>query len=568
MGANRRTIQTDSLYIAPSRKVALLNFSKRYYTNMYEMINSDELKTMVRIYLNSLHNSERNDSFEDQSADDYVSVIKKILVDDISAYDHYSRGEILDSIENFYTYYRSYLRVSVMDYSQNKIIGAKFREVDNFFNDQIRVLYRTIEEKLQGFPNKVYRQLDSGTNAAMLIDHHQWKMPAGYESLKEVPFIDRVMLRPPLMMHTKSNKREGVFSAVDYNPVDKFADQNGEWLCYPAKIGESLAFIYFDVDYLVNGLALSNLFQLASAKEIRDQKPDEIILFGLTPTEGDVSHYHHDADNDIWVAEVPYNDKTTYFGYMKKMCLTVHNLHQIYRGSLPIHGSMVKITFTNGKQRNVVFFGDSGAGKSESLEALQEVADDQIANLETIFDDMGSFTIDDHVKNGISAQGTEIGAFVRLDDLSSAVAFDNMDRGVYLNPERKNARVIIPADSWEHVVQHHHVDMWVYANNYDQAIGLHRFNDVEEAKKTFVAGKRMALGTTDEVGFSTTFFANPFGPVQEEERTKPIIDRVFKILFDHDVYVGEVYTHLGNDKSKDALHESAKELLHVLLTDD
>jgi hypothetical protein len=78
----------------------------------------------------------------------------------------------------------------------------------------------------------------------------------------------------------------------------------------------------------------------------------------------------------------------------------------------------------------------------------------------------------------------------------------------------------------------------------------------------------MALGTTDEVGFSTTFFANPFGPVQEEERTKPIIDQVFKTLFDHDVYVGEVYTHLGNDKSKAALHESAKELLHVLLTDD
>ena len=253
---------------------------------------------------------------------------------------------------------------------------------------------------------------------------------------------------------------------------------------------------------------------------------------------------------------------------MKKICLTVHNLHQIYRDRLPIHGSMVKITFANGKERNVVFFGDSGAGKSESLEALQEIADDKIASLETIFDDMGSFTVDDQVKNGISAQGTEIGAFVRLDDLSSAVAFDNMDRGVYLNPERKNARVIIPADTWQHVVQHHHVDMWVYANNYDKEIGLHRFANEEEAKKTFVAGKRMALGTTDEVGLSTTFFANPFGPVQEQERTKPIIDKVFKTLFDHDVYVGEIYTHLGNDKSKEALQESAKQLLHVLLADD
>ena len=64
---------------------------------------------------------------------------------------------------------------------------------------------------------------------------------------------------------------------------------------------------------------------------------------------------------------------------------------------------------------------------------------------------------------------------------------------------------------------------------------------------------------------STTFFANPFGPVQEEEKTRPIIEKVFSKLFDQGVYVGEIYTHLGNDKSKDALSESARELLDVLM---
>ena len=64
---------------------------------------------------------------------------------------------------------------------------------------------------------------------------------------------------------------------------------------------------------------------------------------------------------------------------------------------------------------------------------------------------------------------------------------------------------------------------------------------------------------------SSTFFANPFGPVQEPEKTKPIIDKVFNNLFKNDVYVGEIFTHLGNDKSKDALKESAQELLDVLM---
>lgn len=276
-----------------------------------------------------------------------------------------------------------------------------------------------------------------------------------------------------------------------------------------------------------------------------------------------VSHYYHDEKNDIWVGEVPYTDKTTYFGYMKKMCLTVHNLHQIYNGRLPIHGSMLKIKFTNGKEKNVVFFGDSGAGKSESIEALQELADDKIVSMETIFDDMGSFTLTDD--GHIYAQGTETGAFVRLDDLSSAVAFNNMDRGVYLNPERKNARVIIPADTYQNVVKHHHIDMWLYANNYSDQVGIHRFDTKEEAEKVFIAGQRKALGTTDEVGMSKTFFANPFGPVQEQEKTKPIIDKVFTELFNKGVYVGEIFTHLGNDKSKDALKESASELLDVLM---
>ena len=64
---------------------------------------------------------------------------------------------------------------------------------------------------------------------------------------------------------------------------------------------------------------------------------------------------------------------------------------------------------------------------------------------------------------------------------------------------------------------------------------------------------------------STTFFANPFGPVQEQAATKPVIDAVFDRLFTDDVYVGEIFTHLGNDKSQDKLNESARELLQVLL---
>lgn len=560
-----QSVRTDVLYMNLDQGIATLDFSKYYVNNFYNLINSKGLLEIVRLYLTSSHHTKGEKRFENLSAEEYVGIIKRIFINDEHVFDDFTAQEILASFESLYSFYRSFLRVSITHFNQNSIITHSFKEADARFNELVIRAYRTIEEKLQGFVNNVYRQVDAGTNATLLVRDHKWQTPTGYESLVDIPFIDKVMLRPPMLMHTKSNKREGIFSAVNTNPITRFNGKRGDWYCYPAKIGETLTFVYFNVDYMVNGIALSNLFELATAEEVADQKPDAILLFGIDHTEGEVSHYHYDAKNDLWVGEVPYNDKTTYFGYMKKMCLTLHNLHQIYRGKLPVHGSMVRIKFTNGKDKTVVFFGDSGAGKSESLEALQEIADEQIVDMETIFDDMGSFTISDSVKGGIYAQGTETGAFVRLDDLSSSVAFSNMDRGVFLNPEQKNARVIIPADAYENVIAHHEIDMWVYANNYSDKIGIHRFENEDEAKRVFIAGKRKALGTTDEVGMSSTFFANPFGPVQESDRTKPIIDEVFNRLFKDGIYVGEVYTHLGTDKSKDALHESAQELLDQLM---
>lgn len=561
--AKQTKIQTPSLYVNTDRGVALLNLSKAYYKDTYSLVNSDELLEIIKLYLDTKNLEYDDDAFDNASPEQYVQVLKKILIDDDSAFDKYDPKDILASIEDLYSFYRSLLRVTVINYNNSKIAGKEFKLLDGQFNNLVRESYRVVEEKLQGFPNQTYRQVNAGSNAAMLVQTHDWPIPDGYDQLRDIDFIDTVMLRPPMMMHTKSNKREGVFSAVDENPIKRFHGQKGQWYCYPAKIGETLAFIYFQLDYLVNGLALANLFELAPKEDVIGHKPDVILLFGVPETEGMVSHYHHDDENGIWVGEVPYTDDTTYFGYMKKMCLTLHNLHQINHGLLPIHGSMVKIRFKNGKQKTVVFFGDSGAGKSESIEALQEVADDQIIAVDTIFDDMGSFKVTDDGK--VVAQGTETGAFVRLDDLSSSVAFNNMDRGVFLNPERKNARVIIPAAPFAEVVAQHDIDMWLYANNYDDGVGVHYFEAEAAAKKVFIAGKRKALGTTDEVGMTTTFFANPFGPVQEEAKTRPVIDKVFAALFKQGVPVGEIYTHLGNDKSPEALHASARALLKDLM---
>ena len=114
----------------------------------------------------------------------------------------------------------------------------------------------------------------------------------------------------------------------------------------------------------------------------------------------------------------------------------------------------------------------------------------------------------------------------------------------------------------------HKIDLFAYANNYDNESGLHRFENLEDAKATCKEGKRMAKGTTQEVGISTTYFANPFGPMQQQDVCDPLIDEVFTALRDNGVFVGEIYTHLGLDKeNRDGINLAAKELLDFIEKD-
>ena len=138
------------------------------------------------------------------------------------------------------------------------------------------------------------------------------------------------------------------------------------------------------------------------------------------------------------------------------MLLTLHNIYMIDHDQLPIHGAMVQITLNNDKEKNIAIIGDSGAGKSETLEALRKIGDKYIKDMKVIFDDMGVF-----FKKGehIYAHGTEIGAFVRLDDLDTGYAYQEIDRAIFMNPNKVNGRVILPVSYYDFIMQDHKVDI-------------------------------------------------------------------------------------------------------------
>ena len=415
-------------------------------------------------------------------------------------------------------------------------------EADNRINVLVQNFYREIQQKVQGSDNKVFRQLQAGTNASMLLSYYKWNVPEGYEALAGIPFVNEILLRTPLLLHPKGTKRSNTFSEAMYNPMYDFVKGDQEWVCFPAKVGHLLVYAIFHRNYATSCVAMSNLFELASKEEATAKQPDAILLFGNDDGKKDTTFWY-DKQNDIWVGKVSAYDEVDYFGYTKKSVLTLHNLAVMKKGWLPIHGAMVNIYLKDGTKKGLMFMGDSGAGKSETLEALSVVASDLIDHQEIVFDDMGSIHLDENGK--IRAQGTEIGAFVRLDDLDKGTAYRDMDRSIFFNPEKPNSRVVIPASTYDIVTNDQEVDCFLYANNYTDKRGMHFFDDREKAKKVFIEGKRNALGTTQEQGLSTTFFANPFGPMQKQEECSALIDQMFDELYAQNIPVGEIYTCLG-----------------------
>jgi energy-coupling factor transporter ATP-binding protein EcfA2 len=273
--------------------------------------------------------------------------------------------------------------------------------------------------------------------------------------------------------------------------------------------------------------------------------------------------YYFDREFNLLIGYASAQPNIDYFGYMKKMLLTLYNLRQMEEGNLPIHGAMARIVLKNNSSANIIIVGDSGAGKSESLDAFRALAKDYLKTFKIIFDDMGSIKLKD---GKVIATGTEIGAFVRLDDLEDGYAFTEMDRAIFMNPDKTNARMIMPITKYQDVMAGYEVDYFLYANNYESKPDkILIYDDIKAAREIFIAGKRMAKGTTSESGIVQSFFANPFGPAQNESLARELIKKYFIIMSEQGVKIGEIYTQLGvPGKEKSGPVESAKELFNII----
>jgi hypothetical protein len=230
---------------------------------------------------------------------------------------------------------------------------------------------------------------------------------------------------------------------------------------------------------------------------------------------------------------------------------------------------MTHLRLREGPEQSIIIVGDSGAGKSETLEAFRELASEWISDMTVIFDDMGSLDIEDERLVGY---GTEIGAFVRLDDLDPGYAFGRFDRAIFMNPQRQNARLVLPISEYRSVVAGYDVSMLLYANNYEPVTEatpiVEFFQRPQQSMEVFREGRRAAKGTTDERGLVSTYYANPFGPDQRRDLHEPLAERYFTAAHEMDIPVGQIRTRLGIEgMEREGPRQAAEALFRYLIAE-
>jgi len=574
---------------------AVLNIRERMCENAEELLSSEKFRAVLDHCINQLRskNSPLLDIFEDgvadnPSTDNLVKTLSLLVKYEKNVVPHIfdkSAGflrdiQLLNSfVEHLYDYWRHFDRFIINDSEGDRLDKRPYRtfnETIEHLTHLIRTVYRHIQENITGSHPTVYRQVPAGAEIAVisLPKEIAWTDDR-YLRLNVVPVVRQILIYPPLVIQQTMNRRTGDFKRIKQNPVDLAELNSDDWLCFPAKVGKYIIMVYFHLTFFELGLSLCNLFQLAEDSDL-EKKPDAVFVYGVDGKKLDnlakyPTVFYNDEKNSIFVGAIPDRPEFGYFGYLKKMMLTLHNSLVMKAGNMPFHGAMVKILLHGSKEATILMMGDTGAGKSETLEAFRVLGDKQIRELKIIADDMGSIELD---SNGNPVgYGTEIGAFLRLDDLQPGYAYGHLDRSIIMNPSQVNARIVFPVTTFNTIIKGHKIDYILYANNYEEIDDDHpvieKFNTPELALSVFRNGAVMSKGTTTSTGLVHSYFANIFGPPEYRETHDRIAKSHFAAFFKTGVFVGQMRTRLGiRGYESSGPAEAAKELLKIIGTAD
>ena len=278
-----------------SNDKVLINFTAKYCSTFEELVESQGFSKTIETYLKKskkkvtlswryLKDSLKTEDVSVITADltkifKYFTVmnVEEIVETNPIYKDLFSdKDKFIALIEDLYLFWRRLERYTIIHSNklQDGLSAVSFTQANSSLSNLILKLYRKIEKNILGYKPNVFRQIPVGGNASVIINKVLWPLPSGYEALEDIEFIDSILLETPFITYPKKNTRSGMFTEVKENPLLHTYLNKDHWFCYPAKVGELIAFIYFHRDFMQHGITLCNLFEMARLEEYRGKKPD------------------------------------------------------------------------------------------------------------------------------------------------------------------------------------------------------------------------------------------------------------------------------------------------------
>ncbi|MGI6608543.1 MAG: hypothetical protein ACOX1F_06175 [Erysipelotrichaceae bacterium] len=529
----------------------ILNFSNEYHHNLSQLVSSGGFKLFLERYLKDLAMRDivtfewltRNRKLEEM-VNEMVVLTKQLLVLDIDEIynplvEVLNRMKTLFVVEDAYNYWRSKHRFSLINASSANLSFNSFIEADSKYNQLVLQLYRICQEKLHGRKNSVYRQMQAGTNGGCLVKRYRWQPYSNCSFLKNIVFINKVVLKTPMVLNFENSEVTAEFVKLDYAPIKNAGLNQLDWLCLPVKVGDLLCFVYIYKDFLASGLLLANLFEIAEEEECSRCKPDIIFIYGSQDEQNSCGYYYDDINN-IFIGSVSYSFKIDCISFLKEAILKLHNLTKLNKKQLPIQGTMIRVCFLDRTVRSVVLIGDNVAGKMAIIEAVKKLSqldngNKRIIKTDVIFDDSVSFKM---VNNHVAVNGSETGSLINISQLDKTAGYKDLERTIFINPETKDSKAIVPITTYNLICAPHRIDMVLYIDDGEDKNGLEKLNDLKSNWEVFISKSKIN---------------------SEKEPTKRVFTDIFSQLISDSVYIGQLY--IKNKEVKDDIIEAVRQLL-------
>lgn len=418
-------------------------------------------------------------------------------------------------------------------------------------NDQDATLLHLFEKMstLSQMNPSVLRPHHFAFDAILELAPHSLTHPYAHLPFEQIPFIERIQLHhiPLLQMPTYQDVPIQRSCSFIYRDISMDASA---FLALSIQIADKRGVIFLSKECLSLALCIASTYPLVSV----DDHQDFLLIFGLSQAQH-VREYYYDETNELLIGLVGGDSSMHHFRYLKEMVQTLYNSICLQKHDLPLHASMLKI-YIEKKVYGLVFAGESASGKSEILMALCRLCHKLGISCLPLYDDHGTWH---YLDNEIVSTGGEVSGCTKISYMRKEDVFGQFADSMFLQEEDGAIYQITPLSAYLQTVKFHKVTHVFYLDTVSRDHGYHRLYDLDECTELFLKGPYR----NEAHEICSSFFFNPLGPHQEQERTAQLVRDFLTILYVQDIPVYSLCTD-GTPYQKERLFD---ELAKLILTE-